>query len=560
MPHSFLSLIRCLTVTALAALHLPSSAQTPAPPNTMPRGELDSTILQRFAPLSAVNTPPAPLAPQKPAPQSTANPSSLASQAAPPVSSADAQATAPFDIWDRIRRGFAMPDLDTDLVSEREQWYAKQPEYLLRMSERSRKYMHYIVEEVEKRKMPTELALLPFIESAFNPVALSSAKASGLWQFMPATGKDYALTQTSFRDERRDVMESTRAALDYFQRLYGMFGDWHLALAAYNWGEGNVGKAVARNQAVGLPTRYEDLRMPKETQHYVPKLQAVKNIINDPASFNIRLPIIDNHPYFTAVTIDRDMDVSVAARLAQISVDDFKALNPLFTKPFIIASATPHILLPWDNADLFRQNLETNRSNRLATWTAWVAPRDMRLAEAAKTVGMSESEFRSANPVPARSILKGGSTYMVHRSSDSADVSLQVANKAYVAFAMEVALRKIAVRVQRGDTLKSMADRYGVSSASLIDWNRLKPGVQPKVGQSLTLYVPTRTARSKAASKTTKSRVSSVKVNSKTSAASAPSRAAKKTAASSSSRAKPKTGKPTQKPAQPAKKTSSQKK
>jgi membrane-bound lytic murein transglycosylase D len=179
-----------------------------------------------------------------------------------------------------------MPNLDTELVRDREQWYATRPDYMLRMTERSRKYLFYIVEELERRNMPTEIALLPFIESAFNPQAVSSAKAAGMWQFMPATGKYFELKQNAFRDDRRDVLESTRAALDYLQKLYGMFGDWELALAAYNWGEGSVSRALARNKAAGLGLSYSELNMPAETRYYVPKLQAVKNIIASPDGFS----------------------------------------------------------------------------------------------------------------------------------------------------------------------------------------------------------------------------------------------------------------------------------
>ena len=196
-----------------------------------------------------------------------------------------AHAEPPKELWERIRRGFAMPDLQSDLVTDREQWYASRPDYIQRMTERSSKYLFHIVEELERRQMPTELALLPFIESAFNPQAVSSAKAAGMWQFMPATGKYFNLKQNAFRDDRRDVLASTRAALDYLQKLYGMFGDWHLALAAYNWGEGSVGRAIARNQKAGLGTGYMDLNMPAETRLYVPKLQAVKNIVANPQGF-----------------------------------------------------------------------------------------------------------------------------------------------------------------------------------------------------------------------------------------------------------------------------------
>ncbi|MEY4470809.1 MAG: Membrane-bound lytic murein transglycosylase precursor, partial [Pseudomonadota bacterium] len=220
--------------------------------------------------------------------------------------------TPPVDIWERIRRGFAMPDLDSDLVRNREQWYASRPDYMLRMTERSRPYLFHVVEELERRNMPTELALLPFIESAFNPQAVSSAKAAGMWQFMPATGKYFDLKQNLFRDDRRDVLESTRAALDYLQKLYGMFGDWHLALAAYNWGEGSVGRALAKNRAQGKPLTYSDLSMPTETRYYVPKLQAVKNIVAQPEAFNTQLPLIQNHPYFRSVPIERDIDVALA--------------------------------------------------------------------------------------------------------------------------------------------------------------------------------------------------------------------------------------------------------
>ncbi|MDP4773169.1 MAG: transglycosylase SLT domain-containing protein [Limnohabitans sp.] len=400
------------------------------------------------------------------------------------------------DIWERIRRGFGMPDLDNDLVRNREQWYASRPDYMLRMTERSRPYLFHIVEELERRQMPMELALLPFIESAFNPQAVSSAKAAGMWQFMPATGKFFDLKQNLFRDERRDVLESTRAALDYLQKLHSMFGDWHLALAAYNWGEGSVGRALARNKAKGLPLTYSDLRMPNETRFYVPKLQAIKNIVAQPEAFNTQLPLIQNHPYFKSVAIDRDIDVAMAAKLANVSLEDFKALNPAMNRPVILAAGTPQILLPWDNAQVFESNMQANPERRLSSWTAWQAPRTMRAQEVAKQVGMTTEQLRSVNGIPARMLVKTGSTLLVPRQGKlDNDVTEHLADNGHLLLAPEVVLRKIRVKARPGDTLARLASRHGVSAANLADWNRLKPNASLSKGQSLAIYVPAKASR-----------------------------------------------------------------
>jgi membrane-bound lytic murein transglycosylase D len=403
----------------------------------------------------------------------------------------------PADIWERIRRGFAMPDLETELVRDREQWYAARPDYLLRMTERSRRYIYHIVEELERRGMPTELALLPFIESAFNPEAVSSAKAAGMWQFMPATGKYFDLKQNMFRDERRDVLESTRAALDYLQKLYDMFDDWHLALAAYNWGEGSVSKALARNKARGLPLSYTDLQMPNETRYYVPKLQAVKNIVAQPELFNVQLPLIHNHPFFKSVTIDRDIDVTTAARLAEVRLEDFKALNPQMNRPVILAAGTPQILLPWDNATTFERNLQRQAHRQLASWTAWTAPRTMKVDEAAKQVDMPVALLRSVNSIPGGMLLKAGSTLLVHRKGAlDNDVTEAIAENAQLSLAPEVVLRRVSVTARRGDTLATLAARHGVTASSLADWNRLHASATVKAGQHLVVFVPSVPARS----------------------------------------------------------------
>ncbi len=393
------------------------------------------------------------------------------------------------DLWERIRKGFAMPDLDTDLVRERQNWYVSKNEYLLRMTDRSSKYLYYIVEELEARQMPTELALLPFIESSFNPQAISSAKASGIWQFMPKTGKNFDLKQNAFRDDRRDVLASTRAALDYLQKLYNQFGDWHLALAAYNWGEGNVGKALTRSKNAGGGSTYVDLNMPVETRLYIPKLQAVKNIVASPKNFGITLPNIPNHPYFQTVPLPRDMDVRVAAHLADVSMDDFTALNPSGHQPVLLAGGTPQILLPWDNAEIFQRNYETF-GGRLASWTAWVVPTTMKVSEAAKKFKMTEAEFRSINNIPPKMLIKAGSALLVPRGDKvKTDVSVAIADTGQVTLAPEVTLRKSQIRVNKKDTLESFATKHHIKPEQLAEWNKLSLNTPLKQGQVLIIFV-----------------------------------------------------------------------
>src|SRR5690554_1952836 len=203
----------------------------------------------------------------------------------------------PRDMWDRIRRGFAIPNLQSELVDEWTAYYASHPQSVYRMSERAGKYLYYIVEQLEERGLPSELALLPFVESAYNPTAYSPAKASGHWHFIPSTGLHYNLKQDTWRDLRRDPVASTNAALEYLTYLYDFQGDWYLALASYNWGEGAVKRAVERNAGQGLRTDYISLAMPDETRNYVPKLQAIKNIIANPERYGITLPEIRNEPY-----------------------------------------------------------------------------------------------------------------------------------------------------------------------------------------------------------------------------------------------------------------------
>jgi membrane-bound lytic murein transglycosylase D len=400
-----------------------------------------------FQPSSDADGPPVQLSTPAPAPDDAYT---LAADEAMLQANADANTTSPSlqigsdapDLWARLRAGFAMPDLVDTSVEQRERAYTNRPDYMQRMTERSRAYLFHIVEEIEKRGMPTELALLPFVESAFNPQALSGAKASGIWQFIPSTGRSFALKQNVFRDDRRDVQASTRAALDYLSRLYGMFNDWHLALAAYNWGEGSVKRAIANNQRAGLPTDYLSLNMPKETRQYVPKLQAIKNIVTLPVAFNVTLAELPNHPYFATVKIDRDIDVALAAKLAGVTPEVFRQLNPQMNKPVILAAGTEQILLPFENAEVFSLSLKAY-DGPLASWTAWVAPSTMRTAEAAKHVGMNEAQLRELNRIPQRMLIKAGSTLLVARAAQhEQDVSSHLADNAMMALAPEAVPRK----------------------------------------------------------------------------------------------------------------------
>ena len=484
-----------------------------------PMQQTNEMKLFHFAALAALlwlagcATAPAPAPAADPTAATPSAPSASPAPAAPavipggplsPITASEAasrtvvQLEPPADLWERIRRGFAMPNLDNDLVRQQEQWYVSRPEYMQRMTERSRKYLFHIVEELERRGMPTELALLPFIESAFNPQAVSSARAAGMWQFMPATGQFFELKQNVFRDDRRDVLASTRAALDYLQKLHGMFGDWHLALAAYNWGEGSVGRAIARNQRSGLGTSYSDLNMPNETRYYVPKLQAVKNIVAGPDNFHAELPLIENHPYFQSVTVTRDIDVELAARLADVSVADFKALNPSMKRPVILAAGTPEILLPWDNAKVFKRNFEAYSEGQYASWTAWSAPVTMSASEAARRVGMKEADLRTVNTIPPRMLIKAGSVLIVPRSAKvQNDVTSHVADNGQLKLAPEAVTRRTTVKAGKRDTVASIARRFRLKAAQVADWNDVGPSAAFRPGQRVVVYLPVKNVRAR---------------------------------------------------------------
>lgn len=343
-------------------------------------------------------TPPA----ATPAPEAAAPEQARAPEPPPP----------PANVWERIRAGYRLTPLVSPLVRGWEQYYSSRPDYVARMVDRSSRFLYHVVEEVERRKMPTEIVLLPMIESAYNPQAYSRAHASGMWQFIPSTGKLYGLNQNYWYDGRRDVLAATSAALDYLEKLHGMFGDWNLALAAYNWGEGAVGRAIARNQARGLPTDYESLTMPAETRNYIPKLMAVRNIVTYPEHYGITLADIPNQPYFATVITHRHIDVKLAASFAELSLEEFRFLNPAHNKPVIKSNGAETIVLPVEKIAIFQENLESH-SQPLVTWQTYTVKRSDRPEGIAAKHGITLAQLKEVNGITGRKRITAGQTLLV---------------------------------------------------------------------------------------------------------------------------------------------------
>ena len=378
-----------------------------------------------------------------------------------------------------------MPELEDPNVGKWEEWYSSRPDYVARMIDRSRRYLYYIVVEVEQRGMPLEIALLPMVESAYNPVALSSSRAAGIWQFMPGTGKDYGLKQNFWFDSRRDVIAATDGALTYLQKLYAQFGDWQLALAAYNWGEGNVARAVERNQKAGKPTDYASLAMPDETRNYLPKLQAVKNIINDAGKYNLELADIPDAPYFAVVKTTRQMDVKRAAELAEMSVEEFQYLNPHHNRPVIAGADEYAILLPIDKAELFVAKLELS-DQPLVSWQAYRLRTGETVPQVAARFGMSVETLRAVNGIGPKARVPVGHALLVPSQRPTPEGAATLTQTVFTQAVITTVPqgRTFYYRVNRGDTLAGIAARYAVSAQDLRRWNNLGQK-DIRAGQSL---------------------------------------------------------------------------
>lgn len=426
--------------------------------------------------------------------QSTSQPNQTASAAiiatvAPvsiPFLAADSSSANQIDVWQRIRNGYAMREQESRMITSYEQWYAKRPEYVARMTDRARLYLYFIVEEVEKRGMPTEIALLPMIESAFNPGAYSTARASGIWQFIPSTGKNFGMQQNWWYDGRRDVISATKGALDYLQQLHDQFGEWDLALAAYNCGENSVMRAQARNRKLHLPTNYASLKLPKETRGYVPKLLAVKNIISHPKNYDLVLTEVPNKPYFAEVSTSRHIDLQLAADMAGMTVEDFIALNPAHNRPVILQKGKDVLLLPIDHVETFRANLE--RANQpLVSWQAYPAKKGENLDELAARFGITADKLKSINSLSRNIKVSNGQTLLVPLNGEEAESEFAAFNT-NLAPADQKLLNAVRHTVRRGDTLGSIARHYHVRLASLQSWNKgvrvIRPGQNILIAQT----------------------------------------------------------------------------
>jgi len=416
-------------------------------------------------------------------------PGAVSGQAVPTDTTAVFSTPAFDNLLERIRAGFAMPELPSTLVDRHTKRFVSNPEYLERVFDRGGRYLHHIVEEIEARGLPTELALLPIVESAFNPQATSHAKAAGLWQFIPSTGRVFNLSQNWWMDERRDVIESTRAALEYLEKIYELQGnDWFLALASYNWGEGAVGRAVRRNKAAGKPTDYLSLKMPKETAHYVPQLIALRNILRDPQAYNLSLPFVENKPYFAVIDKNQSIDLKLAAELAELSLDEFQALNPHLRRPVITVSRTNRVVLPLENIEAFHRNLETHLAKKrpLVTWKPYTLKKGETLASLAKSTGVSAETLAKANSLSSTTARLMPGTILLAPASVQAHEGPAI-ETALARFPGARTVEVVTVpaktyRVRKNDSWAVIAKRFRVSESRLKSLNKsvqeLKAGMR----------------------------------------------------------------------------------
>ncbi len=403
----------------------------------------------------------------------------------PSTEPADASTPHFADLFERIRAGFRLEDPDEPRIDVQLRWYANNPEYLERVFGRAELYFHHIVSEIERRGMPLEIALLPVVESAFEPYAYSRARAAGLWQFIPGTGQRFALEQNWWYDSRRDVLESTRAALDYLQFMHDEFnGDWLLAIAGYNCGEACVARAVRLNEAAGLPTDFWNLRLPAETRAYVPKLLAMKRLVANPEAYGIAFSPIPDEPYFVRVDTPGQIDLRLAAELAGLTHEQLFELNPAFHRWATPPQGPHRLLLPIGSADLFRQNLAQLTPDELLRVTHHVVRPGETLAALAARYKTTPQVIRSINGLGDGPLVAGTDLRVPDGSTELPAKVLRAA--AIVDGRAGPAGRRPVIHVvRRGDSLWKIARRHGTDVNTLMRLNNLKPGQTLQAGKRL---------------------------------------------------------------------------
>tara|TARA_R110002050_G_scaffold268113_1_gene410094 strand:+ start:147910 stop:149553 length:1644 start_codon:yes stop_codon:yes gene_type:complete len=404
----------------------------------------------------------------------------------------------PIDLWQRIRNGYGI-EVNT-LNSETQKqldWFSSRPEYINQVADRAKPYLYYIVGELEKRNMPLELAFLPVIESSYQPLAHSSSNASGLWQFIPGTGKVFGLDQNWWYDGRRDIIQSTDAALDYLQKLHGDFGDWQLALAAYNGGEGTVGRAIKRNQENGMPTDFWSLDLPKETTNYVPKFMAIAHLLNEPADYNLTLNTIEDSPFFTVVDTGSQIDLTLAARLADISTDEIYQLNPGFNRSATAPQGPHRLVLPLDKAEIFQQGLDELADNSRTHWSKHTVTSGESLQSISKKYKTTVKAIKKANGIKTNVIRLGSNLLIPILSSDvSPSVMASIEQSPIQQSTTSPSGHKQIYAVNPGDTWWDIANKHSIDVAELAQWNDKSPKDLLSVGQKLVIWTPSKTVNS----------------------------------------------------------------
>ncbi len=398
---------------------------------------------------------------------------------------------AEVNLWDRIRHGFALPRQDNPNIQTHINWYASNPSYMNRVSERARRYMYYIVDSLEVNDMPLEIALLPIVESAFDPFAYSHGRAAGMWQFIPGTGRNFGLKQNWWYDGRRDISASTQAAIKYLTRLHNQFdGDWLLALAAYNTGEGNVAKAIRRNKKAGKPTDFWSLSLPRETSAYVPQLLALAEIVSNPEKYSVNLSDIPNRPYFASVPVGSQIDLAHAASMAGMDIDDLYRLNPGFNR-WATDPAGPHnLLIPVDKAEAFTDHLASYNAKQRINWERYAVKSGDSLISIAKRYHTTVDALKAANKLPSHMIRKGQKLLVPVPSMPTSQYSLAADQRLQEKQSKSPKNRDLKVMhtVAEGDSFWKISRQHGVSVGSLAKWNGLAPRDTLKVGQQLVIW------------------------------------------------------------------------